>query len=213
MTSTAPGELARRAWEELYVRHRRYLFVVVRRCYGAALDDDGLIDLVVDTLRRAYGWARRQTNADDVRKRFTGPDSDSTRRRVLGWLGAIAKQLFLDGFQVRRSSAAEFSRFLEDHARAHEHTAEQDDPARLELLETALASLNPDETDALRVSLPWYDLETRSFAVPRNEASRLASLLHTTTENLRQRRHRAIKKLEKHLLAEPPVESSRGVSE
>src|SRR5437762_3591929 len=78
------GELARAAWGELYVRHRRYLYVVLSRSYGSFLGEDGTVDLVADTFQRAFEWAGRQKSGDEVRAQFTGESPDSTRRRVLG---------------------------------------------------------------------------------------------------------------------------------
>lgn len=192
------SEQARAAWEELYVRHRRYLYLVVSRAYGSFLGEDGTVDLVVDTFRRAYEWAGRQANSDEVCIRFTGDNPDSTRRRVLGWLGAISERLFKDRFRDHAVEVEEHGRFLEDVKRQQESDWVPD-PLSVTRLHDALAALSPTDADALRVSLPWYDLQSRAFAVPRGEASRLADLLGVSPEVLRQRRHRAIKKLEERL--------------
>ena len=55
------------------------------------------------------------------------------------------------------------------------------------------------ELATLRASLPWYDPETRSFNVPRGEALRLAQSLGTNPDTLRQRRHRALQRIEQYL--------------
>ena len=108
------GEQARAAWGELYVRHRRYLYVVVSRAYGSFLGENGTIDLVVDTFRRAYEWAGRQQNADVVRSQFSTDNPDSTRRKVLGWLGAIAESLFKDRFRTHAIDSTRHDEFLEE---------------------------------------------------------------------------------------------------
>jgi len=192
-------EDARAAWAELYERHRRYVFVVASRSYGSFLGEDGTVDLVVDTFRRAYEWAGRQMLPDQVRAQFASENRDSTRRRVLAWLGAIAQRLFKDKYRDDAGEAAEFDAYLDDWRRVQAQPRDDNSPLGLEHLQTALASLSAAEADALRVSLPWYDLDTRSFAVPKGEATRLAALLGITPEALRQRRHRAIYRIEQHL--------------
>lgn len=191
-------EQARAAWGALFERHRRYLFAVVSRSYGTFLGEDGTVDLVCDTFRRAFEWAGRQADPDEVRARFAANDSDSTRRRVLGWLGAIAEQLFRDRYRAESAAKDEFVQFLDQWKASQDHPAEAGDSTLLAHLQAALALLNAPEAEALRASLPWYDLESRMFSVPRGEAARLAAALGTTPENLRQRRHRAIKRIEAH---------------
>jgi DNA-directed RNA polymerase specialized sigma24 family protein len=213
MTCDAPSADARRAWEELYVRHRRYFFVVVSRCYRTALDEDGAIDLVVDTFRRAYEWARRQKSADVVRECFIGINPDSTRRRVLGWLGAIAQQLFRDRFRERALEAAAFSEFLGDQARGQEDASDDSVEPPPPRLESALAMLNAADADALRLSLPWYDIDSQSFAMPRGEAARVAARIGVSVDALRQRRHRAIKKLEQYMQGAETAEGRGGVAQ
>jgi RNA polymerase sigma factor (sigma-70 family) len=203
------GEEARAAWGELYDRHRRYVYVVASRSYGSFLGEDGTVDLVVDTFQRAYDWAGRQPNSDEVRAQFIGDNPDSTRRRVLGWLGAIAQRLFKDRFREHAVEVAEQDEVVEDLKRRQEESDGASDSSSLARLQDALATLSPTDADALRVSLPWYDLESRSFAVPRGEAARLADLFGISTETLRQRRHRAIKKLESYLQEVGPGERSK----
>lgn len=204
------GEQARAAWAELYVRHRRYLYTVVSRSYRPFLGEEGIADLVVDTFRRAYEWAGRQKNSDEVAAQFSGRDPDSTRRKVLGWLGAIAERLFKDRFAEHATEAADFTEFLEDRKHAQAQVDERTGTIRIARLESLLATLSAADADALRLSLPWYDIDSRSFAVPRGEAARLAALLGITPDTLRQRRHRAIKKLEEQLQNSGTVEWTQG---
>lgn len=192
-------EQARAAWGELFTRHRRYLYVVVSRSYGSFLGEDGVVDLVTDTVRRAYEWAGRQESADRVREQFASKDPDATRRRVLGWLGAIAQGLFRDRYRHGALEAVRLDFYLEDWKHSQEQEAASENTVPADCLAAALADLSPAEAEALRVSLPWYDLDSRSFAVPRGEAARLAEVLGVTPEALRQRRHRAIKRIGEHL--------------
>lgn len=192
-------ERARAAWGELYTRHRRYVYAIVSRAYGSFLGDDGVVDLVCDTFRRAFEWAGRQGDAADVRAQFAAENPDSTRRRVLGWLGAIAQGLFRDRYRQGAAESANHERYLEDWKRSQEQEDEGEARVPADGLRDALAALSATEAEALRISLPWYDLATRSFNVPRGEAARLAELLGVTPEALRKRRHRAITRIEEHL--------------
>jgi DNA-directed RNA polymerase specialized sigma24 family protein len=207
------GDLARSAWGELFVRHRRYLYMIAARSYGSFLGEDGTTDLVVDTFRRAFEWAGRQLNPDMVVVQFTGGSPDGTRRRVLGWLGAIAERLFRDRFRDHALEAEKHDQFTAEWLSRQDAEPETADSAPLAALRDALATLSLADAAALQVSLPWYDPATRAFAVPRGEAARIAALLGITTEALRQRRHRAIQRLEVHLHAAGIAMPSKEASE
>lgn len=192
---------ARTAWEELFFRHRRYLFVVVDRAYGSFLGKDGSADLVVDVLRRAYEWAGRQPDAAVVRQQFTGKTPEATRRLVLGWFGAIAARLFQDSFRAEAERSSDLAELAAERMNSEAERGAEVHP-RSAGLDEALASLSQAERDALQASLGWYDPETESFAVPKGEAARMAQRLGTTPEALRQRRFRAIQKLETWMTGE-----------
>lgn len=192
------SEQARSAWEELYLRHRRYLFAVVARSYGRFLGEDGIADLVVDTFCRAYEWARKQSDRRHLTERFSADSRDSTRRKVLGWLSAIAEHLLKDRFRGYASEAEDFVLFLEHWKSGKEQPGGVANSPALTLLTVALGELGAHDAEALRMSLPWYDLNSHMFAFPRGEAARVANLLGITPELLRQRRHRAIKHIEQH---------------
>lgn len=193
------ADAARAAWGELFVRHRNYLFVVASRAYGSFLGEDGVVDLVSDTFRRAFEWCGRQPDPGQVRAQFTSPDADETRRRVLGWLGAIAQGLFRDRFREVADAAEKADQFHEDWQRCQAEEPEDAPESSRHHLDAALDTLSQHEADALRASLPWYDPDTQSFNLPRGEASRLAELLGTNPETLRQRRHRALQRIKEYL--------------
>lgn len=185
-------DAARDAWEELYRRHVRYIFQVVARGYGDQLGgEDHVSDVVVDTFQTAYDWAGRQACPEEVEARFDDQERDSVRRRVLGWLSVTARRLALHRIKPRRESNAPF------HDTASPDIGDSE-PASTQLhaaLARALAKLTPEEIEALRVSLPWYQPDTGEFAFPRGEAAKAASALGITPDTLRQRRFRSIKRL------------------
>ena len=202
-------EGAREAWAELHRRHARYISVVARRAFGSRLGTpDRVADVVADTLQAAFDWAGRQPSAEQLVAKFDDPDRDAIRRKVLGWFAVVARRI-----------AAE--RIVNAGARPHQlHTEaevpEVDDdppPSGLQsLLGSALEKLSPLELEALRVSLPWYEPESREFSFPRGEARKVAASLGVTPDTLRQRRHRSMKRLKSLLVASGCTERSEARS-
>ena len=194
--SSGDEELARRAWEEMYLRQRKYLYVVVWRAYGTYLESDGTSDLVVDALRKAYEWARRQDDARYVIERFESDSPEVTRRKVRAWLGVISERLFKDRYRSTTKSEERAREYEMDVRRAELPSGDNDEEARVR---SALASLGETDQSVLRLSLPWYDVATSAFQVPRGVASKLAVEAGITPSAFRQRRHRALAKLRRAL--------------
>lgn len=192
---------ARAAWEELFQRHRRYLYTVVWRAHGWRLGEDGTADLVVDTFVRARDWATRHAASGDVVLRFTGSTDAETRLKVRAWLGAIAKRRFQDLCREVSTDKTRHDEYIQEWLARLEPEEEPSDHPLASAMRDALSSLPPSDAEALRVSLPWYDPTAGAFMVPQREAARMAALLGISTDALRQRRHRAIQRLEAQLRA------------
>ncbi|GEM_PF-2734158 len=184
---------AREAWAELHGRHSRYIFTVVARAFGGALGDkERIADVVADTFQTAFDWAGRQPSSEQLVERFSDQDPDGVRRRVLGWLSVVARRIAAH----RIASDVDAPGELLGDLPAPEQDADDEPPLALHtLLHGALRKLSEKETEALQVSLPWYEPETGEFAFPRGEAARIAASLGTTPDALRQRRHRSMKRL------------------
>lgn len=191
---------ARQAWEELYQRHSKYLFVVASRQMTEQQQRHyDPRDAVVDALHAAYDWAGRQPNADKVVADFEAPERDTVRRKALGWMSVITRRI------VAERGAT--------HAQARMHCVDVDidsigtdaedaepPPARHSVaLAQALSRLTPTELEAIQVSLPWYDPESGEVAFARGEATKVAALLGISASTLRQRRCRALEHLERLL--------------
>jgi DNA-directed RNA polymerase specialized sigma24 family protein len=185
---------ARDAWNELYVRHSRYVFAVVARVFGDPFRDvDAVTDVVSDTFRAAYDWAGRHA---DVAGRFDAPDSETIRRKMLGWLSVTAGRLARDHVANRGRTPRTFLDGEMD-SRPEERDDSEPPASRMRtLLQSALEKLSNDELEALRVSLPWYDPCTSAFAFPRGEAAKTASALGIAPDALRQRRFRSLRRLQ-----------------
>lgn len=200
---------SRDAWDALYLRHRRYFFAVVSRTYGRFLPRDDVTDLVVDTFTKAFEWASKQNDPAQLTRRFSADTADGTRRIVLAWLATIAERQFRDRFRAAATEADDFRTFGEQWVSAQVHPASRLAPQAVIALREALSMLQPDDAEALRVSLPWYDLHTRSFNFPKNEAGRVAKLLGISADALRQRRYRALQRIKALMLKAGFVERDK----
>ena len=191
-------ESARDAWEELYSRHARYVYAVVRRTLGKeARDEDLVYDLVSDTFRTLLDWTVRNERAGDVAERFERHDPDASRRRVLGFAAVVARRLALRSLAAHAHAPRALSDADIGEVTAPELEEAEPPPAREHSkLDEVLQLLSSDEAEALRVSLPWYQPEAGEFAFPRGEAARVAASLGITTDALRQRRSRSLRRLQ-----------------
>jgi DNA-directed RNA polymerase specialized sigma24 family protein len=191
-------EAARDAWQELHGRHSRYVAAVVRRALGErARDEDLVFDVVGDAFHAVFHWTGRQETRGDVAGRFEAHDADSTRRRVLGFLAVVARRLATRSFAGHGRAPHETLCADFDLTAAPEREDTEPPPAHeLDKLEAVLELLSSEEAEALRVSLPWYQPETHEFAFPRGEAARVAASLGISTDALRQRRSRSLRRLQ-----------------
>lgn len=193
---------ARQAWAELYERHVRYIYFVLHRTFASVLPgDDELVDVATRTFQKAYEWAGRQPSSEVVRARFSGSDPNVVRKRVLGWLASIADCLVKDELRSASRRPEELDLLLDEFPEPAQETHTWPTP-RIDSVRRCLNELGHDEAVALRASLPWYDPRVRQFVLPSGEAAEIARRLGTTPATLRQRRHRALKRLALMLSAE-----------
>jgi DNA-directed RNA polymerase specialized sigma24 family protein len=184
---------SRAAWEEFYSRHATYLYAVCLRAYGAFLGGEpGVCDLVADTFHRAYEHAGTFDDGG-----IKNPDRQRLRARA--WLGRIAQRLVQS---TLRSQSRVPTCFLaqddwQNLGQAQPRTTEG--PAQIEWVREAFLALSEREQLVLRVTLQWYRPGEEHQRLPNDVASDLARTLQTTPENLRQIRHRALRKAESFL--------------
>ena len=199
-------EAARNAWGELYRRHARYVSVSVARGYSDSIGGASAVsDVVVDAFQAAFKWAAEQPRREDVLAKFHAPDPDITRRRVLGWLTVIARRLALH--RIVQSSSHPAEHFGCDYDSCPDASEESEPPPSgyRAQLQDALVHLQQGERDVLQLSLQWYDPELRQFNLPRGEAARVAASLGISAGTFRQRRCRALKRLQSLLATRAPV--------
>lgn len=195
--------VAAAAWQELYRRHARYLYAVCLRAYGNLLGGPaGVGDLVADTFGRAYEHAERFDAGGIV-------EAERLRRRVRAWLGRIAHRLVqtvLRGRSRVRCVLLDQDQWQQVAERGEPAAA---DPERTEPVRRAIESLSEREQVVIRVTFQWYQPDRAHQRLPNDVAAELAGFLQTTPENLRQIRHRALKKIEASLRSEGNAERKR----
>jgi len=181
---------ARAAWQEFYLRHRKYLFSVCKKAYGSRLpDEDGIDCLVIETFIAAYASAGsfRSEDSRDATKMCT---------RVRKWLGGIANNIFRKIAATGRMPSASEINIEDVSERLYRHLREKKpDSRRSRQVSEAFATLTEREQQVLRVWLLYYDVENRRRHLPDEELAGLAASLGTTSANIRQIRKRALGKL------------------
>jgi RNA polymerase sigma factor (sigma-70 family) len=177
---------ASRAQAELYARHVRYLYGVLRREQDKLLRAVGVSaeDLVQETFHRAF--ERAETfRADDI------DDPERLRLRTRAWLGRIAQNLLAD--HLRRVREVSASPYLE-RLSCEDLDAEAPPSPKLVAVQDALGQLSDREQDVLRVTA-LYQRAGDHQRLPNAVSAELAARWGTTNENIRAIRSRAMKKL------------------
>ena len=207
---------AKEAFGEFYARHRAYLFGVTYRIFGAKLGgEEGAADLVQQAFHNAYRWVGRHAGDTEAFAGFRAENREKTKRRVRSWLGTIAENLFKD---ILRSKQRNGVVELTDELLAVLPTGTLEEavdlacfpPGAREALAQELVALKPEDRDIISMCLPWYDTKTSRFAFSPGEAENLAASLGIEVDTLRQRRHRAMKRLKQAVLARLEKPKSKG---
>jgi len=191
---------ARAAWEAFYLRHVEYIYAVCLRAYGPILGgQSGAADLAAETFKRAYEHAGTFDAG-------VAAGAEQQRLRTRAWLGRIARRLAQDILRGRGRLAV---RSLEaDQWRQIAAQPPSQPPAtdneRIALVRQAIESLTPREQTVIRVTFQWYRPGEANQRLPNEVCEELAAALGTTSENLRQIRRRALKKIEAFLRAGAP---------
>ena len=184
---------ARASWAEFYRRHVAYLYRTCLRAYGDLLGGDaGVADLVADVLRTAYEHAHKFDPAGIS-------DAERLRWRARAWLGWIARRLVQDLLRGRGRLPTRTLE-LEQWCQVPEPQQPRPTPAPAELLvRQAIMTLTEREQLVVRVTFQWYQPEREHQRLPNAIAAELAETLGTTSENLRQIRLRALRKIESYI--------------
>jgi RNA polymerase sigma factor (sigma-70 family) len=189
--------LAQEAWNVFYGRHVGYLFGVCRKSYSS-LGQAVVEEVVQQTFVKAYEGADTYDGA--------GLSGDEARRNVRGWLGKIARNVFVDTIRKQPlllplpeagDSAAELD--IIGRGAKWWDCGEPVESPRVRLLQEALETLSERELDILRITAMWFQPGQTQQRIPTADLQRLAASLQTTAVNMRQIRKRAIAKLKEYI--------------
>src|SRR5215213_1186901 len=190
MREDAPSE-ADEALVELFRRHRKYLYNACCRAYSDILDRSAVADLVTDTLMRASQKA-------GTFKCSGLTDARSQRAYVRGWLSKIAERLVMTALRSQRGVIIEH---LDDEQweavpeqEAGDAEAEGPSP-ETQLYCEAFDRLTGREQHVLRGTALWHKPGQEHQKLPDDVSEELAETLGTTSDNIRQIRHRARQKI------------------
>lgn len=184
--------VANAAWAEFYQRHFEYLYRRCCRLSRGILDEPGARDLVQDTFIRAYKKAST-FNGDGI------TDPDRLQRRTRAWLGRIAQNIFRDMFRgregIREVPLDENELGSEpEHVQSSSLTL-----ANRQLLDEAIDSLSEREQIVLRTTFQYYQPGKQNQHLPHDVVEDLAKSLKTTSDNVRQIRSRALRKINQYI--------------
>ena len=182
---------SREAQTEIYRRHVRYLYGVIRHQSGRLLELAQLTaeDLVQETFRRAF--ERANTFKPDPHL-----DEEGARRRTRAWLGRIANNLLAEALDRPREVAA--SSYVDRVSCEIDDESPPSSP-RLRQVREGLALLSDREQDVLRVTAIYQRSGELHQRLPNAVAEELAARWQTTSDNIRAIRSRALKKLRAYL--------------
>ncbi|MGI8835653.1 MAG: RNA polymerase sigma factor [Pyrinomonadaceae bacterium] len=195
------SSIANAAWAEFYQRHLQYLYRCCCRLSRGILDEAGARDLVQDTFIRAFNKAAT-FNGDRI------IDPDRLKRRTRAWLGRIALNIFRDMLRGR-DGTREVP--LDDNDIGAEPELVQSSPstsANRLLLDEAIDSLSEREQIVLRTTFQYYQPGKQNQHLPHDVVEDLAKSLETTSDNVRQIRSRALRKINQHIKSKADSKNS-----
>jgi len=190
--------IADAAFAEFYERHVHYLYGRCRRFTTGILDQAGALDLVQDTFIRVYEKAATFDSGGIT-------DSERLRRRTRAWLGRIALNIFRT---MLRGRAGVWEISLDDQEIAKEPEPVPSSPsANRKLLDEAIDSLSVKEQHVLRTTFQYYQPGKQHQRLPNDVAEDLAKELGTTSDNIRQIRRRARRKIDQYIKSKTESQS------
>jgi len=178
-------EGARNAFAEFYERHVGWTHSIIARLPNtASISREDIVDIVQDTFLDAF----RGAGTFKV-KPVTNPDSE--RRQARAWIGGIAKRVILR--HLTGSTPLVDADEIYAAAPAADDP-EQPEPPLVIAARTFLEQLDERDKDILLTWLYEYKPGQQSQRISNTESKALAERLHTSPENIRQRRKRLFDK-------------------
>ena len=194
---------SRDAFGSFYRRHIKYLFSV---CKGF-VDDNDLPDLVQETFFRAYQKA-------DTFKDQGAHDPIRISRLVRAWLGKIAENIKNEWYRsdsVNRDVIYD-SENIETVPAIEKSDVNHENPSEIErLFFEAFDFLSDRERDVLRSYWNYFDPRKVHNRLPNVVVNELSIRWETTSENIRQIKSRAEKKVKDYV--NNSIEGAKGAKD
>ena len=185
--------LGESACTAFYNRHISYLYNTLYKWAPQLGGEQGVQDLVLRTLERAFNAAGTfSKNAKD--------DKKTVRLKVRAWLNIIAENIFLSSIRGQREEPIDnidTTHYGYYDTISQDLDSETDISPERQLLNHCLEMLPEKQRDALILSYQFYDETREHKRLTNREARDIAEFLQTTTVNLRQLRSRAERNLRK----------------
>jgi RNA polymerase sigma factor (sigma-70 family) len=188
--------LARAAGAEFYSRHIAWLYAVCHRAYHRLLGREGVEDLVQETFRRVFSSGAATYKSAPL------DETEARLRRIQGWMTTIARRLACDLLRgCRRHGEIQLEPDEWQDVPEPEQGPASEEAVRVGRVMQEV--LNAREQDVLRTTYQWYDPARTHQKLPETVLADLARRWGTTSENIRQIRARALRKIKDALGSDP----------
>jgi RNA polymerase sigma factor (sigma-70 family) len=190
---------ARAAFAAFYKRYEGYVYNRCRGRFSGFIDEATTEDLVDDTFLRVYERAGKFRPS-------TASDPDQRRRELKAWLVTIAANILFSSFRANKG-AREVQLTDEEWAQLDEDTCGgvSAEPESLEhrLIREAFEQLNNKQKLVVEATLDNFkvDPDRKQQRLSNEDSKVLAEKLGTTSEDVRQTRRRAYKKMREYVEA------------
>jgi RNA polymerase sigma factor (sigma-70 family) len=193
------ANLARAAFAAFYERHEEYVYKRCRWRFSSFIDEAATEDLVDDTFLRVFEKAGTFRPSESS-------DSDLRRGRVRAWLVTVAANILRSSFRAN-AGAREVQLTDEEWARLDENTcggvSVEPEPLEHRLVWEAFEQLNDKQKLVVETTLDSFKVEPgrKQQKLSNEDSKALAEKLGTTSEDVRQTRKRAYKKMREYVEA------------
>jgi RNA polymerase sigma factor (sigma-70 family) len=191
---------AQAAFAAFYERHEGFVYRACRRRFSGFIDEATTEDLVSDTFYRVYERAGRFRPSESS-------DPDQRRGWVRAWLVTIAKRLLYSSFRakkgVKEEQLTDEEWELLDEDMCGRASAEPESLENRLVREAFEQVLNDKQKLVVEATLDSYKVEPgrKQQRLSNEDSKALADKLGTTSEDVRQTRRRAYRKIREYVQA------------
>ena len=185
-------EIAINAWKELYSRHFEYLYKLL---FSITKNNELAVDLSQETFLKVLEKAAGTFKIPQEKK-------DKVTQHVRCWLGTVAKKLYIDylrGCDELLDHEIGDNRY---NPALIEEIGDEKNTCSVRVREIYESSLDDREKSILDIALLYLNPSNPYTKIPKKELDEICSKLGITSENFRQIKRRALKKLKEKISAE-----------